>query len=659
MRLRTILTRCVLLAVLLLGAGSAFAEEPVEVALAGWLSAIDASPDWRVQYAALTADPATAGATLDGLMIASERPGMVLRADALTVSGYRATDGDTFAARQIDVSGATLAAGFLTVSVPKARLSAVVLPMTGGGAWDDSKPALSLLRLLAPLAGARAASVLADSIELTETVGTVESRTSYGQVRLTNWSDGTIALLQSGPLYSATPANDPLVSLSVQSSESRNVDLRALLHALDPAAYGGNAADGAWRRALDSAAYHTISIDLPGVSLSMAEAGVSGFQVRQTAAPPDWSASRPATSDDGMSPDALLATLDRLAAYRLGGFTLHDINVTATGLDRIHLGDLSLKDLSLEGIGEIAMADGAAVLSEHGSVKFGRLALGGLVPPTTAALRTALQAAHTRGDIDLSAIVPQLGFVEADDLAVDVTDGPRVGIHRYRLDLKDYVDAVPTTIALAVEGADIPASLVPLPRVSTFLDRFGYDRVNLDAAADITWRGDTITIPRYRFAMKDLAAVSGQATLRGLSPADAAKVRSIDEALRKLSFTGGTFTFEDDSIIGRSLDEQAKRLNTDPVKFRQQFVTGLPFMLTFLGNPDLQRQLAPVLQSLIRSSGSLTATASPASPVLLATALAAARTAPFGLLAELGLTFSGTTGPEPEKEPTPTATPAE
>src|SRR5690606_25476335 len=111
-------------------------------------------------------------------------------------------------------------------------------------------------------------------------------------------------------------------------------------------------------------------------------------------------------------------------------------------------------------------------------------------------------------------------FFELGDLALDIADGPKVAVGRYRLDMKDYVGKVPTTVSLAMEGADIPANLIPEHRLSTFLDRFGYDRVHVDAAADIAWKGDTISVSNYRFAMKDLASVSGSATLSGLSPAD-------------------------------------------------------------------------------------------------------------------------------------------
>jgi hypothetical protein len=658
MRVRTILNRWAALALLVaLVPLPAFADEPVETAVKAWVSAIDQSPDWRAGYAGLVVDPATEKATLTGLTVASERPGITLTLDAVDIDGYRATSDGTFAAREIDIAGGSLKTSFVSVALPKARIDAVVLPMSGGGAWDDGQPTLSLLRFLAPLAGVRAASVLADSLVLTETIDTIESTTTYTQVRLTGWGDGKISLLQSGPLDAQSPANDPLVATSATSSETHDLDLGAILHAFDPAEYANGVGDMAWRQAVGSAAYHDVTLKIPSVALTIGDATLDDVRLRQTRQPPTWTTAAAGTGTPTELPDALLKSLEDLSGYGIGALTLHDLNVRAEGLDHLQLGDLSLKDFSLDRIGEFALSDGVAALSGHGSFQFGRIAFGGLVPPSLETVRAAVQAEKDGGDVDMSALAPQLGFVELGKTAVTIVDGPSLSVDHYRLDLKDYVGTVPTTISLALGGADIPVDLVPEPRLAAFLHRFGYERVNVDAGADIAWRGDTIGVTSYHFAMKDLAAVSGNATLTGLTPADAGHLHSSDEALAKLSLTGGSLTFKDDSIIGRSLDEQAKRLNTDPVKFRQQFAVGLPFMLTFLGNPDLQKQLAPVLQSLIRSAGSLTAVATPAAPIALTTLMASIETSPFALLGQLGLKFSGTTGASPPAGSTVPATP--
>jgi hypothetical protein len=172
--------------------------------------------------------------------------------------------------------------------------------------------------------------------------------------------------------------------------------------------------------------------------------------------------------------------------------------------------------------------------------------------------------------------------------------------------------------------------------------------VHIDAGAHIDWSdAGGIAVKDFRVAVKDAAALSGAANLLGIRPSEAQHIAAIEGALGKLSLKDGTFTFADDSIVGRALTAQANKLNADPAKFRQQFATGLPFMLAFLNDRDLQAKLAPILQNVVRSSGSITARASPTAPVPLSAIVTAAETAPFTLFNLLGISVSGAPAPAP------------
>ena len=119
-----------------------------------------------------------------------------------------------------------------------------------------------------------------------------------------------------------------------------------------------------------------------------------------------------------------------------------------------------------------------------------------------------------------------------------------------------------------------------------------------------------------------------------------------------LSFVKGSLTFKDDSIVTRGLDMQAKQLKTDPAKFREQFAMGIPLMLSFLGDPELQAQLAPAIQTLVRTTaGSITATALPGAPVSLAELAAAGDSNPFALLKTLAVKFTSEAGTTPPAAP--------
>ena len=263
-----------------------------------------------------------------------------------------------------------------------------------------------------------------------------------------------------------------------------------------------------------------------------------------------------------------------------------------------------------------------------------------------------MAAQPVAGDIDYSSLVPPLTYVEAGGVDIALTALPPMQLGRFRVDLGSYAGKVPTAIGLDLAGADVPAALIPDERAQHLLASFGYDRVHLDAGAHIDWSdAGEIAIKDFHFAMKDVGGLSGTADLFGIKPSEAQHLAALKGAVDALSLKSGTFTFADDSIVGRALAAQATRLNADPVKFRQQFATGLPFMLAFLNNRELQAQLAPVLQTFVRTSGSITAVASPTAPVPLSAIVTAAETAPFTLLGLLSVSVSGVAGAAPAEAP--------
>jgi hypothetical protein len=281
-----------------------------------------------------------------------------------------------------------------------------------------------------------------------------------------------------------------------------------------------------------------------------------------------------------------------------------------------------------------------------GAIKLAKFAVGGLAAPAPDAVRKAVAAPEA---IDYASLIPPLTYVEADGLNVALPDVVTASLDRLRLDLADYSGIVPRTIGLDLAAADLPADVLPSDHARDLLARFGYDRLHLDAAAHVDGSapGD-IAVKDFRVAMKDAGSLSGSADLAGSFPMTAADVRAAPESL---AVKTGTLTVTDDSLVERLLGAQAIKLKVDPEKFRQQFATGLPFMLMFLNNRDLQAKLTPALQGFIRNGGSLTAVAAPAKPVPLAEIASAAKAQPFTLFGLLGTSVSGVPGPQPTTIP--------
>ncbi|MCR4283030.1 MAG: hypothetical protein NUV72_08405, partial [Bauldia sp.] len=651
MRPRTILAALIALSCL---PAPAFAEAEAEAFLKSWVASIDETPGWRASYSGLSSDPAGGRTTLYGLDVRSKQPGFSVHFDSVAVTGFIPSTDGTLAATEVAFDGGEIGVGFVAVGITNARFKDFSLPSAESFAWSDTRPFVAMVKAVAPLAKVRMSSGRIGSVVLMEEIDGVRSRISYNQIAIDNWADGKIASIKAGPLKTESPAEEPLTAIAVAGVEAHDIDLDAMLALYDPDRYVGGVGDKVWHTAVGSATYRDMIAAVPGASVRIGEASLEDFRVRQPKAGIEalFDIGMSQVSDPSADPTDALKALELLTAYGVGKFELRDLDVRGTGIERVRMGKFSLTDFSSDRIGEFAIEGVEGAISGQGTVTLGRVAVGDLVPPPLEAVIAAAKADAAGGDVDVSSVLPTIGFVEVAGIDVALGAAPRTRLARFRVDLDNYVGPVPTSVTLGLADADVAVALIEDAKTRRMLADLGYDRVRIDAALNMDWSeaGD-IAVKEFRLAMRDVGSLSGDITLTGIRPSEIDNLQQ-DAALEKLSLVRGSLTVTDDSIVGRGLAVQARQLKADPDKFRQQFVMGLPFMLTFLGDMDLQKQLAPVLQTFIRTTGgSITALAGPVQPVPLTLIAAAGGSAPFALLKMLSVSFSGVAGTEPAAAP--------
>jgi hypothetical protein len=359
-------------------------------------------------------------------------------------------------------------------------------------------------------------------------------------------------------------------------------------------------------------------------------------------------------------PERERRALDVASAFAVGRFTMSPIDVDAIGFDRIHLDGFALADLSIDGLGELAIDGFEGAVRGEASVAIGRLAFGGMVFPAAEAILAALRDGFAGRDVDVSALAPTLGFIEAGGIDIDVNGIPPTRLGKLRIDLDRYVGEVPTSIAVEIADADFATSMIAHARTRRLLEGFGYKRVRVDSTVRVGWdeNNGTTAVESFRLAIKDVGTLSGDAAFTGPTRAEIERIESLEQIVGAVSLTSGTVTFEDDSIVGRALAGQAARLKVDPDRFREQFARGLPLMLSFIGNRDFQTTLAPALQTFIQTSGSITFLAAPAVPIAVSAIMSAVRASPFSLPNLLALTVASEAGSEPARAPAAEPEPA-
>ncbi len=636
----------------LMTAGGALAQGlagSAEAALTHWVATIDASPDWSATYRSVAYDPTSDSVVLSGLAVRSERAGFTVDVDTVAVSGLTETADGTLRARQFVANGGVIAAGIFSIGLSDLALDDFVLPPDAGFTWDPARPFTSMIHAYGPLARISASAGRLGKLSLTETVEGVGSRVVYSGIALKNWADGRIASLTAGPLSLDTPSDLPLITMRVARGDATGIDIGAILHVYDPDSYVGGVGDGTWRSAVASARYSDVTIEAPGAKVSLGSISVDDLKARQPggsfAAMFDAAMLDPFGAGD---PAAADRSLDLASAFSVGRFAMGPIDVQAIGFDRLHVDDISVDDLSIAGLGRFAIDGLEGVVSGQASVKVGRLAFGGIKLPSTDTIATAMRVARVGGDVDFSSLLPTLGFVETGGVDVDVAGIPRTRLGKLRVDLADYVGSVPTAVTVDIADADFATTMIAQDSVRNLLASFGYERLHVDSSVKVDWdeASDATVVDDFKLSMSDIGTLSGDARFTGPTRSEIEKLDSLaglDSLFSSVSLQSGTFTFQDQSLVGRAIAGQAAKLKVDPDKFREQFARGLPFMLSFLGNRDFQKKITPILQAFIRTPGSITVMTAPTAPIAVSAIMTAIRASPFSLPNLLALTVSNAT----------------
>ncbi|WP_336799648.1 hypothetical protein [Kaistia sp. MMO-174] len=615
----------------------ALAEEPIETAIRNWVSTLDASPNWVAGFSELSYDEGRRTATLRNLTIRSETLATKLEISfgTIAITNYAEAADGGFKASEITADSGKLVVGeFGSSTLSDIRVDNLSVPSFVNYVFDQNRIFTSLAKGWGIIAKASVDSIRVGRIQATETSEGQTSAASFGSYELKGMANGVIDQVTMGPISQEMPSPDGLIKFTIDKIEARKYDLDALSAVLDPDRYAGGVGDGKWRTALGLEVYRNFSIEMPGASVRMGSFEMENLRLRQPKKSftdfLDTFLSKPDLPDN----EAARLVRDNFAGLLsfagVGSLRLSDLDVTAPEVERFHLGDFHFNDFSSDGIGEIGVHDLDVAIQDKGTLGAERLAVGGFKFPSPELLVSSMYASESGIDFDPMPLIPTMGFAEA--VGVDVTQGGKKlgAVDRARIDLGDYIGPVPTSIASDVRGLDLDLSQIDDRRAREMIKGLGYDRLVADYGFRLSWReaDEAVILDGFKLAIKDLATMNADATLTGLTRQAIQDPKQLEGALSSLLFTRGKLSVEDKSIVERAVGMQAKKMNVEPDKFRQQIAGALPLFLMVLKNPGFQAKLAPALQAFIKAPGTMTITAAPATPVPLLKLIETADSAP-------------------------------
>ena len=244
-----------------------------------------------------------------------------------------------------------------------------------------------------------------------------------------------------------------------------------------------------------------------------------------------------------------------------------------------------------------------------------------------------------------SASAPGYGTVEVEGVNIQDESKKEVSIDSLYLATSAMEGKWPTAGELQLTGLVIDPAHFEEEGKKTFTE-LGYEKLSMDLASNFTWSPTTgdLDIPQLDLTLADMGKLSMALKVGGLTADVVNKLEAAKEnteeslaLLQGLSVTTLSIGFDNNSVVERVLDQQAKAAGTDRAGFVTQLKAGLPMMLAILQNPEFQTSVSTALSSFLDKPGSLKSDTKPAQPVPVAQIMGTAMLAPQTLPQVLGV----------------------
>jgi hypothetical protein len=217
----------------------------------------------------------------------------------------------------------------------------------------------------------------------------------------------------------------------------------------------------------------------------------------------------------------------------------------------------------------------------------------------------------------------------------------------------------------------VPVSAITDPSARDMLRRLGYDRIvaAIGFKADYDEVGQRATLDDLHYSFAEMGTFTMNGELSGLPLAAITDEQLFESVAPQLKLERASFTFKDESIVGKALDMLAGYMNAPVSLFRDQFADAMPFLLSIAVQNDSQlmaivnqsglfKQLTPVVRDFVANPGSsITVSLAPPTPIALEAIGNAVENTPNRVVELLGLTITGEKGSlSPPVEPAPPTT---
>ena len=422
----------------------------------------------------------------------------------------------------------------------------------------------------------------------------------------------------------------PLKSMTVDSTYVIGMDFGAALETLDPSKYAGGVGDGKIRTIYSQYGVNNVVLTFDGATASIGNIEANNVFMRQTGQPivklvvealndPKQVETDPFSFISTVLPNyTQLMGVDFVQANKLeikAGDNL-DLSINrfdGNGIDGNGIGAFTLRDISADS--KVTSSKFSLSLLTLQDIRFGSLAalmeLG----------KNASEGKQPSGKAIHDAIVnggTSFGFVELSALSIESPLGS-VGLDSLALTSGNYLGTLPQRGDFTFTSLSLPVSLLSDETLVSELTAMGYETLDLSGGMTLTYdaeKGD-LWLEDLTLKAADMGVISADLHLGGLPLSLVEKPDEMAARMNEATLASASLTYGNSGIVEKAFEEQAKKLDQDGEKFRQNTAGALPLMLNFLDDPKLQAKFEGPISDFIKDPKSITVTIAPDKPVPL------------------------------------------
>ncbi len=420
----------------------------------------------------------------------------------------------------------------------------------------------------------------------------------------------------------------PVKSVTIDNTYLIGMDYGAALETLDPAKYAGGVGDGRLRTVYSQYGVNNIVLSFDGATASIGNIEADNVHMRQTDKPlvklvaaalddPKQIETDPLSFISTVLPNyTQLMGVDFIQANKIevkagDAMELAINRFDGNGIDGNGIGAFTLRDITAES--KLTSAKVGLSLLTVQDVRFGSLAalleLGANASEGKEPSGKAIHDAILNGGTSF-------GFVELSALSVESPLGS-VGLDSLALTSGDYLGTLPQRGDFTFTSLSLPVALLTDETLVSELTAMGYETLDLSGGMTLTYDADKGDLRLEDLTLKatDMGVVSGDFHVGGLPLSLVEKPDEIEARMNAATLVSASITYGNGGIVEKAFDAQAKKMDQDGEKLRQNTASALPLMLNFLEDPKLQAQFEGPISDFLKDPKSITLTVAPQKPV--------------------------------------------